>query len=320
MNPGPPARWRQLALPTVAVLAAHLALLQPGVQRLAPQRSAQESVRFVTRSIAPPAPAPAPAPTFAPASAIQEVPPPPPAPRRVAAPAKAREPPAPPPPSAPAAPLNAPITTWPSAILHYALSVRSRGVTLEGSARLDWLQDAGRYEAQLALALPGVRERVQQSRGEIGAEGLVPERFSDRLRSEQATHFDRMSGRVVFSNNQPQVDWVAGMQDRLSVLLQLAMLAAAQPARFTPGTDVVLPTATTREADEWIFHVRGEEDLDLPGGAVRALKLERLPRREYDQRLELWLSPGQAYAPVRLRLTNPDGGWVDQRWSSTDRP
>ena len=81
----------------------------------------------------------------------------------------------------------------------------------------------------------------------------------------------------------------------------------------------MLPTATTREADEWIFHVRGEEDLDLPGGAVRALKLERLPRREYDQRLELWLSPGQAYAPVRLRLTNPDGGWVDQRWSSTDR-
>jgi hypothetical protein len=316
MNPGPPARWRQLALLTVAVLAVHAALLQPGVRTLAPQRPAQESMPFVTRSLAPPAPR-----QVELAPPVQELRAPAPvAPRRIAAPTKAREPPSPRAAAAlPSIPLTAPITAWPSAILHYELTVRSRGLTSEGTARLEWQKDGNRYEAQLALALPGLRERVQQSRGEIGAEGLVPERFSDRLRSEQATHFDRASGRVVFSNNQPQVDWVAGMQDRLSVLLQLAMLAAAQPTRFTPGTQVVLPTATTREADEWVFHVRGEEDLDLPGGAVRALKLERLPRREYDQRLELWLSPGQAYAPVRLRLTNPDGGWVDQRWSSTDR-
>jgi hypothetical protein len=226
---------------------------------------------------------------------------------------------APKPAAPPTTPLASPITAWPSAVLRYEVSVRSRGITGEGTARLDWQQDGQRYEAQLAIAVPGLRERVQQSTGAIGAAGLAPERFSDRLRSEQATHFDRGSGRVVFSNNRPQADWVAGMQDRLSVLLQLAMLAAAQPARFAPGTQVALPTATTRDADEWIFHVRDEEDLDLPGGRVHTLKLERLPRSEYDQRLELWLSPGQAYAPVRLRLTNPDGGWVDQRWSSTDR-
>jgi hypothetical protein len=35
--------------------------------------------------------------------------------------------------------------------------------------------------------------------------------------------------------------------------------------------------------------------------------------------VELWLAPGRDYAPVRLRLTNPDGGTVDQRWASTDR-
>jgi len=25
------------------------------------------------------------------------------------------------------------------------------------------------------------------------------------------------------------------------------------------------------------------------------------------------------YAPVRLRLTQPNGDWVDQQWSSTDK-
>jgi hypothetical protein len=36
-------------------------------------------------------------------------------------------------------------------------------------------------------------------------------------------------------------------------------------------------------------------------------------------KVELWLAPGAAYAPVRLRLTQPNGDWVDQQWSSTDR-
>jgi hypothetical protein len=218
-----------------------------------------------------------------------------------------------------ATPLPASITAWPSAVLHYEVDARSRGILLAGSARLDWQQDGSRYEARLELSAPGLRPRVQQSTGEIGPAGLLPERFSDRSRSEQAAHFDRAGGRIVFSNNQPDAPWQPGMQDRLSVILQLAMLASAQPARFAPGTEIAIPTAGTREAGEWIFRVLGEESLQLPGGEVQALRLERLPRREYDQKVELWLAPGLAYAPVRLRLTNPDGGWVDQRWSSTDR-
>ena len=81
----------------------------------------------------------------------------------------------------------------------------------------------------------------------------------------------------------------------------------------------MLPTATTREAEPWNFEVEGEESLDLPGGTVLALKLLRRPRREFDQRIELWLAPGQDYAPVRVRLTQPNGDTLDQRWSSTDK-
>ena len=50
-----------------------------------------------------------------------------------------------------------------------------------------------------------------------------------------------------------------------------------------------------------------------------AVRLTRAPRKEYDVKVELWLAPGAAYAPVRLRLTQPNGDWVDQQWSSTDR-
>lgn len=308
MNTAHARRSRQLALLTVAVLAGHVAVLAPTPQRLAPEPAPQPA-RFVTRTIGLPVPAatevPAPRPATAPA------PPSRPVARR---PAVRESKPAP-----PAKALDASIAAWPSALLQYEVTARARGLSLEGTATLDWQQDGQRYEARLALAFPGQRERVQQSSGAITPGGLVPERFSERTRSEQATHFDAAAGRVVFSNNQPGADWVAGMQDRVSVVLQLAMLAAAQPALFTEGAQVAIPTATTREADAWTFHVRGAEELALPGGRTRALKLERLPRKEFDQRIELWLAPGLAYAPVRLRLTNPDGGWVDQRWSSTDR-
>lgn len=312
MNARPAGRWRQLALLTVAVLAVHLLVLRPAPQLLAPAREGA-GPKFTMRSVPAPAPepaivaaAPAPAPTM-PAPASRRAP---------SRPAPAAAPPAA---AAPAQALPASIVALPSAVLHYELSVRSRGVTLSGRARLDWRQDGERYDARLQLAADGLRERVWHSAGTLAAAGLAPERFSDRQRSEQAIHFDRGAGRVVFSNNQPEAALVAGVQDRLSVVLQLAMLVAAEPARFAVGTHVAIPTVGTREAGDWVFRIVGEEDLALPGGTVRALKLERLPRREYDQRLELWLAPGHAYAPVRLRLTNADGGWVDQRWSSTDR-
>ena len=319
MNPGRPARWRQLALLTVAVLAMHLALLRPDPSRLAPRPEAA-GARFAVRPVALPAaaasvPVAVAAPPVAEPAAPRATTPPA---RRIARAAGAASSPAPAAPRA-AEPWPESIAAWPSAVLHYEVEARSRGLALAGSARLAWEQDGSRYEARLELSTPGARPRVQQSSGAIGPAGLVPERFSDRSRSEQATHFDPAAGRVVFSSNQPEAPWTPGMQDRLSVVMQLAMLAAAQPARFAPDTEIAVPTATTREAGEWVFRVLGEEELQLPGGTVQALRLERLPRKDFDQKVELWLAPGLAYAPVRLRLTNPDGGWVDQRWSSTDR-
>ena len=80
-----------------------------------------------------------------------------------------------------------------------------------------------------------------------------------------------------------------------------------------------LQTAGTRDAEAWTFVVESEESLALPGGTLATLKLTRAPRKEFDQRVELWLAPGMDYIPVRLRLTQPNGDWLDQQWSSTDR-
>jgi hypothetical protein len=340
MTPARAAPWRRLAPLAALVLAAHFALLQSAPRRLAPVRAAPvraAPVPFATRSVmpAPAAPAVAPAPPAAaaasPAALPKTAPPavrqpqrglsrgtPPGRPAQhtlaVGAPGRPAAPQAPP----HAAPAPGGVAVPAPTRLHYEVTVQKGFMTLTGRAVFHWRHDGQAYEATLEASSPA-GTRVQRSTGRITREGLAPDYFSDKARGEQATHFDRAGGRVIFSNNRPQAPLAEGMQDRLSVVVQLAAMVAGQPAKYPAGTEVAVATASTREADTWVFTVEGEEDLALPGGTVRALKLQRLPRREYDQKLELWLAPRMDYAPVRVRLTNPNGDAADQRWASTDR-
>jgi hypothetical protein len=206
-----------------------------------------------------------------------------------------------------------------SAHLHYKVMAQVKGMALTGEGDLLWRNDGHEYEARLEVRAPFVRTRTQTSTGQISAGGLEPVRFSDKSRSEQAAHFQRDKGTVSFSSNRPDAPLLAGAQDRLSVMLQLGAMIGGAPQKFPPGTGISVQTADTQEAQGWEFTVEGMEQLHLPGGSIAALKLIRNPRKEYDQKVELWLAPRMDYVPVRLRLTQPNGDSVDQQWSSTDR-
>jgi hypothetical protein len=207
----------------------------------------------------------------------------------------------------------------PSQRIHYAVTAQGHGITLHGTAELQWRNDGREYEAQLQLSSPFLRTRTQRSTGLVTPQGIAPLRFSDKNRSEEAAHFDREGGKVTFSSNRPEAVLEAGAQDRLSIVMQLGAMIAGDPSKFPPGSTISIQTASVHEAEPWTFTVEGPEQLRLPGGSVPSIKLQRNPRKEYDVKVELWLAPGQAYVPVRLRLTQPNGDWVDQQWSSTDR-
>jgi hypothetical protein len=313
--------WGRLLVLAAAVLALHLWLLagQPSLRQ-----AARPPAAWSVRNMAPPAgaapvtetaatrgpaqpPAHAPVLRERPAAQVTTAS----ASPSIAAPA--REPAAAQPHSTISRFLVPPPARW-----HYLVTAYTRGATTRGEAELQWRHDGSQYEAQLELGGSGLRPRVQRSTGLVTAEGLAPMRFSDKSRSEEAAHFARDAGKLSFSSNRPEAPLEPGAQDRLSVILQLSAMLAADPSKFAPGTRISLQTATTREAQVWVFVVEGAEQLELPGGTTSALKLSREPIGPYDARLELWLTPGAAYAPARLRLTQPNGDWVDQQWSSTD--
>lgn len=323
----------RLAPLAAAVLAAHLLALQFAPDPLTVE-AGQAMPTFTIRAVAPaPAAIPAPAAPAPPQAEAQRQPAPrpravtvapvepaavPAPPREVAQPAEPAVATAPPAAVAPAGVQSRATAIPGSARMQYEVEVVWAGQVRSGQADLQWRHDGSQYQARMELTGANLT-RVQTSTGRITAEGLAPSRFSDKRGKEEATHFDRDKGKVVFSNNKPEADLQAGAQDRLSVMLQLAAMAGGDPAAFAPGRAITVQTADTRGAEPWTFTVVGEEELQLPGGARRALKLQRMPRKEYDYKLELWLAPGMDYAPVRLRLTYPNGDSLDQRWASTDK-
>ena len=220
----------------------------------------------------------------------------------------------------PASTAPPPVRLPPSTRLGFDVNGQARKFAYSARAELLWQHDGSRYEARQEISAFLVGTRAQRSVGAITAQGLLPERFSDRARSEQAAHFDYTKGSVTFSANTPEAPAAPGVQDRLSVFIQLGALLAADPGRFVPGTRITLNTVSARSADRWTFTIEGPETLELPAGTTPTLKLQRLPRKDYDQKAELWVAPALGYLPVRIRLTQANGDFADLQLRTSGAP
>lgn len=326
----PPRPWRPALAFGVLVVALHAAVLgwlplgvgagwQGDVTR--PQLAVRTIVAAPPPAPeAPPLPAPpppAPAVLSTPPLPVAEAPPPaasaPPEPEPVAV---AAAEPAPSPASAPvaeappapaegggAAPPVYATRLPPAAELRYEM----RRGALVGSAELAWRPGAERYEMQLEGSAMSITLLQMKSEGGFDGAGLAPERFTDRRirRSPQAANFQRAAGKITFSGPATEYPLLAGAQDRLSWMVQLPAIVAADPVRWSqPGAAIALFVVGARgDGDVWSFEVDGRESLELPAGRVEgALRLHRLPRRPYDTQAEVWLDPARGWLPVRVRL------------------
>ena len=204
--------------------------------------------------------------------------------------------------------------------LNYNMTGLASGLTYHASGVMTWQQDGSHYEASMRVSAFLIGSRSLESRGNITAEGLAPTLFADKGRNERTATFEADKGTISFSASTPEAPWKRGAQDRLSVFFQLASLLAGQPNGFPPGSKIPIYTVGPRDVDTWTFTVAGEESLDLPIGTVSAVKLTRDPRREQDQRVEAWFAPSLGYWPVRMKITQHGGDYIDQQLSSSGLP
>jgi hypothetical protein len=324
-------RWPFFVLVGVSVLALHgLLLMSLGPAWIDPEEPAAAAPSLNVRSVtapalstavesvpvppvAPPRPAPKlarlPTPIKPAASAVLE-PAPPPAPAVAAAetppPAEAPASPAPSEPPAASA-IDVPIYATrlpPPGTWRYQLT---RGIA-SGDALLSWLPDEQqRYAMKLEGFIAGITVLDWVSTGGLDGAGIAPDRFVIRRRGKdsQAANFQRDAGKISFSGPMHELPLIAGVQDRLSWMLQLPAVIEAAPEHFGTGASVVLMVIGARGgADVWTFNVIGTERI----GEIATLKLVREARKPRDVQVDVWLDPARGHIPLRALLTQAEGG------------
>ena len=204
----------------------------------------------------------------------------------------------------------------------YKVTFTKNSVVNQGDAEILWNQDGERYVlnmlATYTLLIKTFNVFEQNSTGLVTPQGLRPLRFSDKRfnKSEVASHFDYSNEKITFSANKPEVPLLTGAQDRVSVIWQLAGLLAAQPTTYPLGSTFTVQTVSSSDAEPWLFTVNEPETLNLSTGPQIALRLTRNPRREFDQKIELWFATGMNYLPARFRFTETNGDYIDAVWQS----
>jgi hypothetical protein len=201
----------------------------------------------------------------------------------------------------------------PAATLRYDLQRGRFG----GTGELRWQPAGDRYELRLEGSVVGISVLTQFSQGSIDAAGLAPARFTDQRarRPIQAANFQRDAGKVSFSGPATELPLHVGVQDRLSWMIQLAAIAAADPQRVEAGAQVVLEVIGARgDASRWLFRCLGAEPLDTPAGRIESVHYVREPRGPYDTSVEVWLDPARHHLPVRAtQRSGADGEGLDLR-------
>lgn len=205
---------------------------------------------------------------------------------------------------------------WRFGVYYGEYERRLRVASLDFSIEIDpqgyVIASAGRAEGVVAMVWSGVLS--QRSEGALTPAGLVPRRYWERRgkRPERWAEIDARRREVAFSGSEP-VPLVDGLQDRLSVLVQLGLMARANPDRFAAGREIEIPELHSRRIERSRYLSRGAVSLKAAGSGRRALHLERTgPYDADDARIDLWLGYDLQLLPIRLRLSDPDGRVLDQ--------
>lgn len=175
------------------------------------------------------------------------------------------------------------------------------------------LRTEGRATGVMAMFYGGLL--TQDSRGRVGPEGFMPERYSERRgeRPARGVSFDRATGLAEADDGSTQ-PLQAGVQDQLSAIWQLAWIARMTPAQLTVGHELLWPIARGRRVQSMRIVSLGEETLQPNHSApLRTLHLTLTSAVVQDDgRLDVWLAADDAMQPIRMKMASAQGLVLDQ--------
>ena len=178
-----------------------------------------------------------------------------------------------------------------------------------------WQRSGSQYEVRSVTEASGLMSLffsgrlVQLSKGTLTESGLRPDRFTvqrgreDRLESA-SFDWGANTGTLAGRGNPRNWPLVAGTQDQLSFLYQLANLLSRDGARRVAVTNA-------RGVDTAALEVLGEESIETGAGGMVAVHVRSRLGNEGGT-VEVWLSQQHQFLPVKIRLRDKRGEEAEQ--------
>lgn len=213
---------------------------------------------------------------------------------------------------------DAPVQVPHSANLTYQSTGTVGGIPVVVPTRVVWRHDGTYYESNWIFYHVKAGEQSFYSNGLITPQGLAPLLATYRTKGDQKLNFDHAGERLLVTPENPEIPELKmppGTQDRLSALIQLSAMLAADPKRYPLGSSISLPVAIQKPPTvlEWSFVVGEEETLQNVMGdkTLKTVRLTHESTGETDTRVELWLAPALEYLPARLRVEESNGDTLE---------
>ena len=197
--------------------------------------------------------------------------------------------------------------------LEYAVTATRSVLSLTGDGVFEYRRQGDSYRIESSVTAAGIFEAQQTSSGSVHKQGLVPRKFTlqSSRRPPRSIDFDWAARRVTFSHTGNAEPTQPQMQDRLSLMFQLAWRHRSDPGL----SSVEMPVAGPRHVANYVFRSQGAEAATVPAGRFDAVKFER-HKESSDDEFEVWLAPELCSLPVRLRFSDDKGLVIEQRLSA----
>ncbi|MEO5881228.1 MAG: DUF3108 domain-containing protein [Caldimonas sp.] len=209
---------------------------------------------------------------------------------------------------------------WPRATrVSYLLTGNWRG-ELNGRAEVEWIKIDDRYQVNVDMfagpQFAPILSRRMTSEGRIVEGGLAPDRYDEdtkvMMRDNRRVSVVFAADSVTLGNGQ-QRERLPGVQDTASQFIQFTWMFGSHPERLRVGNTFEFPVALPRSMNKWIYDVVEEEVLWTPIGPLGTfhLKPRREVRRPGEWLVEMWFAPELRFLPVRIRIEQDTGTYVD---------
>lgn len=185
----------------------------------------------------------------------------------------------------------------------------------------EWQLDDNKYTLRLeTLPAPNMRRElkiVRQSQGKLHKGLLMPEQYIEQHGKKApvtahftyASHGDANSSTISFSRIKDKISLPNGVQDQLSIFMQLSALLRMHPEWLhSSGKTFEIPVASTRDIQSYFFNLVGEVVITNQQGVHHCWHIRSQPLEDrYATQIEAWLEPEANFLPLKIRLSSNDG-------------